>query len=304
MRNALNVAARFLCVCLSFFAAPGRPSFAQQQAQQQPAGAPPATIQQNPSVNEQFYTGDGVSLTLFYWLTRAHPSMGTGSQNYNATPSNLSTLGGNKSAPGFIASFPTGKQDSIRISYFRIQGDGNTITPQAVNIYGTDFNQGDYLATGYTIQNAKISLDYLSWPFPLKNAKFRVKTLWEVQATWIHTSVDAPLRTGEVDASGNAVQTTGYGTNWFIYPSLGMGFDYLVSKNFRIEGRGSGFYIPGFSNIGDAEITANYRTGHVELQAGGKIFHFKTSPRHVEYIGATFPGLYVGLRWYAQKQPR
>ena len=312
MRNAVNVAARILCVCLSFFVLSGPPSPAQQQPQQQQpaqptAEQPPSTqvpAQQNPSVVEQPYTGDGVSLTLFYWLTKAHPSMGTGTQNYNFTPSNLSTMGDNKSAPGFIASFPAGKHNSVRISYFRIQGDGNTTSPAAVNIYGTDFNQGDYLATRYTIQNAKISLDYLSWPFPLKDSKFRVKTLWEVQAIWIRSSVDAPLRTGEVDTSGNFVQTTGIGTNWFLYPSLGMGFDYLASKNFRIEGRASGFYLPGFSNIWDTEITANYRAGHFEVQAGGKAFHFKTSPRHVEYVRATFPGLYVGLRWYLEKQAR
>jgi hypothetical protein len=300
MRNAVNPAVRFLCVSFSLLAVSEVPGFAQEQ---QPASAQPSTVQQNPSVSDLPYTGNGVSLTLFYWLTKSHPSMGTGSQNFNTTPSNLSTLGDNKSAPGFIASFPAGKENSIRISYFRIQGDGDTTTPMAVNIYGADFNPGDYLATGYTIQNAKISLDYLSWPFPLKSAKFRVKTLWEVQATWIHASVDAPLRTGEVDASGNPVQTTGIGTNWFIYPSLGVGFDYLVNKNFRLEGRASGFYLPHFSNIGDTEFTANYRVGQFEVQAGGKLFHFETSPRHNEYIKGTFPGLYVGLRWYPKIQP-
>jgi hypothetical protein len=301
-------------VSLCFFVVAGRPSPAQQQQQQeqqqqppaqQPAPPPPpAPAQQNPTVTEPFFTGDGVSLTLFYWLSKAHPSMGTGTQNYNLTPSNLSTMGDNKPAPGFIASFPAGKHNTVRISYFRMQGDGNTTSPAAVNIYGTDFNQGDYLATRYTLQNAKISLDYLSWPFPLKNAKFRIKTLWEIQATWIRSSIDAPLRTGSVDTAGNPIQTTAIGTNWFLYPSLGMGFDYLASKNFRVEGRASGFALPGFSNLYDVEITGNYRVGHFEVEVGGKVFHFKTSPRHVEYVHATFPGLYAGLRWYLESRPR
>lgn len=306
MRNAGNLAARIVCLCLSFFAVSARPGRAQQVQQQQSQTEPPqpqqppAAVQQNPTVGESPYTGDGLSFTLFYWLTRAHPAMGTGTDNLNPNPSNLSTLGDSRSGPGAIMSFPLGKNNTVRVSYFRILGDGNTTTPQAVNIYGTVFNQGDYLATRYTLQNVKVSLDYLSWPFPLNNARFRLKTLWEVQATWIRSSIDAPLRTGEVDASGSPVPTTGFGTNWFLYPTLGLGFDYLVNKNFRIEARGSGFYLPNFSNIWDAEVTANYRTGRFEIQIGGKAFHFKTAPRHIEYVSATLPGAFVGLRWYLE----
>ncbi len=227
--------------------------------------------------------------------------MGTGHENTNGEPSDLSTLRRLRSAR--LRSSPVfrlGKHNTVRVSYFRTQGEGNTIATQPLIIYGTSFLNGDYLSTSYTLQNAKLSLDYLSLPFPLKGSKLRLKTLWEVQATWIRNTIDAPLRYGETDASGNLITTTGVGTNWFIYPTFGLGIDYLASKNFRFEAssRASGFILPHLSTIWDTEATLNYRFGALEILAGEKDFHFKTAPKHVEFIQETLTGLFVGLRWY------
>jgi hypothetical protein len=336
MRNAFTVAARILCVCLLFFFLPVGHSFAQQSpaqqtpvqqspAQQTPAQQPqPPAAQQTaqpitapssqqpavapapppppPSPVDKFFTGDGFSITLFYWQTAGHPVMGTGHQNTNGEPSDLSTLGDPKRTPSFIASVPVGKNNTVRVSYFRTQGDGNIVPTQPLIIFGTSFLDGDYLATRYTLQDAKISLDYLSWPFPVKGSKFRLKTLWEVQAIWISSSVDAPLRAGETDSAGNLIQTTGVGTDWFIYPSFGLGADYLASKNFRFEARASGFILPHLSTLWDTEVTANYRFGKFEVMAGEKGFHFKTAPRHIEFVQDTLTGIFVGLRWYPHYQ--
>src|SRR5437868_1359003 len=112
------------------------------------------------------------------------------------------------------------------------------------------FNPGDQLSNSFTLQNAKISLDYLSWPFPLNNRRFRFKTLWEVQYTTIRTSVDAPFAPFE-DSSGNAIQTSGTGSKWFIWPSLGAGVEIMATKHFRFEAKGSGFGIPHHAAIWD-----------------------------------------------------
>ncbi|MFN7998918.1 MAG: hypothetical protein U0Q18_35165 [Bryobacteraceae bacterium] len=302
MRNAMNVAASSLSLSLLFlFIGTG---WAQQQqqtttpapAEQTPPQAPPP-IKAQPA--EPYLTGDGASITLQYWMVTAHPSIVSGSLNTSANAPNLHDIGKSKpSAPGFVVSVPAGKNNTIRVSYFQLQGTGNLVAPQAATIFGSDYNQGDYLATNYKIQNAKMSLDYLSWPFPVHNARFHLKTLWEIQATWMRTSVDAPLRTGAVDSSGNAIQTSGMVSHWFLYPSFGLGFDYLVSKNFRIETRASGFAFPHRSTIWDAEGSLNYRVGHFEVMAGGRAFHFRTSPKAVEYYTATLSGAYVGLRFY------
>jgi hypothetical protein len=333
MRNAFKMAARILCVCLWFFLISVGPSLAQQTpAQQTPAQQSPAQQSQPPAVQQtpqpitqpsspqpavapappppppspvdKFFTGDGFSFTAFYWMTAGHPVMGTGHANTNGEPSDLSSLGDPKRTPSFIVSVPAGKNNSIRVSYFRTQGDGNIVPTQPLIIFGTSFLDGDYLATNYTVQDAKVSLDYLSLPFPLKGSKLRLKTLWEVQAIWIRSVVNAPLRAGETDASGNPITTSGLGTDWFIYPSFGLGIDYLASKNFRIEVRGSGFILPHLSTLYDTEATLNYRFGKFEIEAGEKDFHFKTAPRQTEFVRDTLTGLFVGLRWYPRYHPQ
>lgn len=318
MGNANKLAAGVLGVCLLSVLTGGQPMAAQQPASpsqpadqststpatQQPAAtpaqAPAATPPPAIVTRGDFYAGQGLSITAFYWYGTGHPVMGTGHLDTAATPSSLDYAGKPRPAPGAIVSIPIGKYHSIHVSYFRVQGVGNPTAPEALIIYGTGFLQGDYLATHYTLQNAKVSLDYLSWPFPVKDSKFHIKTLWEFQFTTIASSIDAPLRHGETDASGNLIQTYGYGSNWFIYPSFGLGADYLFSHRFRFEARASGFAFPHHATVYDAEASLNYRFGKMELQGGVKTFHFKTSPGQNEFLQATYPGAYVGLRWYPE----
>ena len=314
MGNALKVAVWTLGVCLLYVFTTGQPIAAQQQptVQQQPSAQ--QTTEQPPAPAAppvitpagQFHGGEGWSLTVQEWLGIGHPVMGTGHKNTNGEPSNLDYSGKPRPAPGAVLTIPIGKRQdhALHISYFRVQGVSNPTAPEALIIYGTNFLQGDYLAVHYTMQSAKMSLDYLSWPFPIKDSKFHIKTLWEVNYTTIASSIDAPLRHGETDASGAAVITYGSGKNWFIYPSFGLGVDYLASHNLRFEARASGFVFPHHSTIWDTEASLNYRFGKFEVQGGAKAFHFKTSPQGVEYVHGTFPGVYVGLRWYPEYSSR
>jgi hypothetical protein len=253
---------------------------------------------------EQLYdTSDGhTSFKLFYWYAQTDPSMFTGKGADSNVDSTVSLKGKTKATPGAELSFPAGKNNSIRVSYFRTQGSGNTtaVTPPSTRgdvIWGGNFNPGDYLSTSYTLQNVKISLDYLSWPFPLENRRFRVKTLWEVQYTNIKSAVSAPFAP-TTDTSGNDIQTSGSGSNWFIAPSLGMGVEIMASKHFRFEAKGSGFAIPHHWTIWDTEAFFAYKSGQWEIDFGGKAFHFKTSVQKEEYLRGTMPGAYVGIRWY------
>ncbi len=307
MQNALKMAAGILGVCFLCVLLSGHPAAAQQQpATQQtteqpaPPAPAPAPAPPPPVVTQagQFYGGDGWSVTLQYWQAVGHPTMGTGHANTSGEPSTLDYGGKPRPSPGAVVSVPVGKHHAIRVRYFRMQGIGNPTAPEPVIIFGTNYYQGDYLATNYLLQNLKISLDYLSWPFPIKDSKFHIKTLWEVQYTNIKTNVDAPLRHGETDASGNAITTTASGEDWFIFPSFGLGIDYLASQKLRFEARASGFIFPHGSTLWDTEASLNYRFGKFEIEGGAKAFHFKTSPAHNEFVESTFPGVYVGLRWY------
>ena len=310
---------RTLFVCLCLLAWLGAPrSVAQQRTppppedrpRTTPAEPPPLTPAPAPpkiiSPEEMYDTSDGrTSFRLFYWYNPTDPKMFTGKGADHNVDSTLSFEGKSKASPGAELSFPAGKFNTLRFSYFRTQGSGNTTagTPppsRGTVIWGANFNPGDLVTTSYTVQNAKISLDYTSWPFPVNNARFRIKTLWEVQYTTIRSGVEAPFAP-TTDASGNAIQTAGTGSNWFIWPSLGMGIEAMLAKHVRFELKGSGFAFPHRSTLWDAEGFLAYKSGKWELDFGGKAFHFKTSPKRPEYLQATMPGAFVGIRWYPGK---
>ena len=269
----------------------------------EPPPLPPAPAPKPVPEGERYETSDGhTSIRLLYWYNPTNPAMFTGKGADENVDSTLSFKGTSKPSPGGELSFPIGKNNTLRLSYFRTQGGGTTraVTPPEGKgdvIWGANFSPGDLVSTSYTLQNAKISLDYLSWPFPLNNARFRVKTLWEVQYTAIRSSVNAPFAPAQ-DETGNAIQTSGTGSNWFLFPTLGMGVEYLATKHFRFEMKGSGFALPHRSAIWDAEGFFAYKSGSWEVDFGAKAFHFKTSPNRPEYVRATLPGGYIGIRWY------
>ena len=222
---------------------------AQQPPKGEPQAPPPRTLPEPPPVTpapppkiippEQMYeTSDGhTSLKLFYWFAQVDPTMMTGKAAATNVDSTVSFAGTTKPTPGVELSVPAGKNNSIRISYFRSQGSGNSnaVTPPNTRgevVWGANLSPGDYLSTSYKIQSAKISLDYLSWPFPLENRRFRFKTLWEVQYLNINSSVAAPYAP-ITDSSGNDIQTSGSGSNWFIWPSFGVGVEIMATKHFR-----------------------------------------------------------------------
>jgi hypothetical protein len=236
-----------------------------------------------------------VSLGLNYWLGGFKPVIRTGRTSAAAQPSDLDFPGNPKGANGATLSIPAGEHNSLRFSYFRVQGHGNMSAPADLDLFSTGYTQGDYLATSYTLQNAKVSLDFLSWPFPVGNSKFRVKTLWEVQYTTIRSGFAAPLK---VSATGDFTDTSSQGSESFVYPSLGMGIEHLTSKNFRWGAKASGFAIPHRPVLWDADTYAAYRRGQIEFTAGARAFHFKTSPQREQYLGGTLSGAYVGLRYY------
>ncbi len=250
-------------------------------------------------------TSDGqFSFRALYWINPTKPVLATGHTATINTVANLNFGTGEKTkgSPSVELSFPAGKLNTITISAFRTQGSGNQTAPNippydTYLIWSSIFNPGDPVVTAFTIENVKLSLNYLSWPFPLQHAKFRVKTLWEVQYTTVKSSINAPLSPTQ-DASGNPIQTAGSGSNWFIWPSLGMGIEYVATKHFRFEAKGSGFALPHYSTLWDTEAFFAYRSGSFEIDFGGKAFHFKTSPRRDEYMRATMPGAYIGIRWY------
>ena len=164
---------------------------------------------------------------------------------------------------------------------------------EQLELWSQTYAPGTYVSTNYVLTNAKISFDYLSWPYPVEGRHFRLKTLWQVQFTSIRTGFDAPqlplvnsAGSPILDSSGNPISYAGLGTNWFISPELGLGASYYSGRHLRFDANASGFAIPHHNTVWDADVSANLRFGHVEFRAGFKAFHFKTSSQaDILYVG-------------------
>jgi hypothetical protein len=280
--------------------APVQPS-APQPASQQPQTSAPKPAAKKPAADDDSEdTGDGLSIEPYGWLSTSKPLLRGGSLDTNTYPSTVQFPQRRPISPGILLSIPAGKYNTLRISYFQTQRSSNVTADQNLTVYSVNYAPGDVLATGYKLQNAKVTWDYLSLPFPPAGRNFRLKTLWGVQYTTVHTTIDAPLKTVVNDSSGNPIPNNGAGTRWLILPSLGLGIEHSVGKAFRVEAQASGFVIPYHAVIWDAEAAAAIRARHLEILLGYKAFHFKTSPKQAEYVTSTMYGPYVGIRWYSK----
>ncbi len=193
---------------------------------------------------------------------------------------------------------PTGHSNTLRISYFRILGNANSTPTQSVTLFGEAYNAGDYLASHYNLQSAKISWDYLSYTWRRKPGNIHFKTLYEMQFATISTSIIAPFKAETEDISGNVDTNTASGSKKVFLPTLGGELEQSVGGKFRWEIKGSGFGIPHHSVIWDAQADIAVRISRFELIAGERAFHFKTSPQAEQYFSDTLSGVFVGIRYY------
>jgi hypothetical protein len=197
------------------------------------------------------------------------------------------------STPGIEISFPITRTGELHFEYFQAKGDGNQTAPTNLYLFGTAFNEGDYLATNYKIQDAKFYLDDLLFPHKFPVAKFRLKSLWEFQYVHTKTTIDAPAY-----AANGGAPNTAIGTQQIFLPTFGIAAEYAPARHLLFRVDGSGFGIPHKAGIWDAEATISYRIGSWEIRGGGKAFYFKTSPNSDEYLSSTLVGAFVGLRWH------
>lgn len=234
-----------------------------------------------------------LTLGVFYWATGPgiEPGLYKGSQALDYET--LKNLGKPHRSPGLEASLPITRTGEIHFEYFRTKGDGNQNAPTATNVFGNaPYVQGDYLATQFQIQSAKLYLDDLLFPHRFPVSKFRVKSLWEVEWVSIKATTDAPY----IDATGVSASTSG--ARQIILPVFGLAAEYAISPHVLLRATLSGFGIPHKADLADAEATIGYRHGMWEIRAGGRALHFKSSPNNTEYFSGTLAGAFVDLRWH------
>jgi hypothetical protein len=206
--------------------------------------------------------------------------------------------GNAKASIGGEIGIPTGHSNTLRISYFRVQGLTGATLGKDMTLYSEPYSAGDYLNANYLIQEAKISWDYLSYTWHKPAGALRLKTLYDIQLVNAGVNALAPFKAVTADSSGNTNDNTAHGTSNLVLPTFGMELEQKLGGYFRWEAKASGFGIPHGGNIRDAQAIAAVRVRNVELICGEKAFHFKTSPKSAMYMLDTRSGLFVGLRYY------
>lgn len=271
---------------------------------QQPPAQPPGGVEATPPIpkptvqmpvprppppvtTERDTGGDLFSIEPFYWLTHSSPTIAQGHANQDLDPGALGFPGLSKFADGVFITVPTGHENSFEFRFFQQTGQGNSILGVTEEFFTTQYAIGDVLATNYRVSNYKLSWNYLTYPYPSASAKFRFKTLYELQYVAVRGSFDAP-------ADVDAVPTEGIKS--LIRPTLGAGIEYHPARHVRFEAKLSAMGFPHHGDLYDAEASLVGRGPHFELLAGAMIFHFKTLPTSDQYYTETLWGPYAGLR--------
>ena len=267
---------------------------AERQAAQTPA-APP--LQPQKATIPDYPQPRTLTIGVFYWLTI--PGSGANLLTGTQAPDleTLTHLGPDHKTPGIYISVPITRTGEIKFEGWISKGDGNQTAKDTLDLFGTTFNPGDYLATQYQIKAGKLYLDDLLWPYKFPVSRFRLKSLWEVQWISVSTTIDAPLVAGTETSSGVTFETA-TGSRQVILPTFGLAAEYALTPNLLFRADASGFALPGRSNIWDADATLSYRRRKWELLGGYKAVHFRTSPKNTEYIEDTITGAYVGVNWH------
>lgn len=317
----------FACACLVWFcciapasaqapAAPPAAAAPQPPASQTPAGPDEPSqepdngsslaVPEAPVIPDVRMPGErGISLGLSAWNGNAKPEMEKGSFDYQYL-GNIRMMGNPKYDESFDGSVALGLHNVLRVSYFSSRASGNVYAPSELGLISQVYLQGDYLATDYHLESFKIAFDYLTWPYPVKTSKFRLKTRWQMQYMRIRTGFDAPLLpivdslgNSLLDANGNPISYAVSATHAFYIPQFGLDMQYWVARGVRLEIGGAGFSIPHHQNSWDFEGSANFRAGPVELQLGYRGYHFRTSAQQDFWVRGTMVGPFVGLHWYS-----
>jgi len=269
---------------------------APQEPAPQPAVAQPvAQVAAPPPAKDPYVLEDGgLYFQPMYWLNKAQPSLRGGK---TATSfGNFDYSGNAKASLGGEIGIPAGRSNTLRISYFRVQGNTSLALGQATAILSQAYSAGDYINANYKTQAVKISWDYLSYTWHKPSTAIHLKTLYEVQYVSTKINTAAPLKAISADTSGTTNDNTATGSKSVVLPTFGMAIGSQLGKYFRWDLRGSGFGLPHKGGIGDAQASIAVRLGIVELIAGERFFYFKTSPGSNLFVTDTLQGVFGGLR--------
>ena len=284
-------------------------------AEEQPAGPhsliaqPPPPPPKVPDVRRPGESGFWVDIEG--WLPRQQPYQNGGTKNIDFGNSTFIPLQGKpKFAESLDVGLAVGLHNTLKLTLTNFKADGDYTSPIVVTGWSQTYSGGTYISTNYRFERAKLSYEYLTWPFPVGSRKVRLKTLWQVQFTNVSTVFDSP--DDYYDSNGNLrvdsttglpVNLSGSGTKRIISPEFGLGFSYYPSRHVRFEFDGSGFGIPHRYSVWDGDASVNIRVlSHLEIRLGARGLGFKTSTNGDYYIKGNYVAPFAGIRWYSNSE--
>ena len=269
-------------------------TLAAQQPPASPAAQPqaPAAKPQVPAVQAPVQDPENIdrmfSIGLYDWLPNGGPSLNGGVKTATPADHELGLSKRPRRAYGVVFTIPTKGSTRLEFSYLTLNDSGPAKASRDLGFFGGIVPQSEPLFTEYSLRHYKLSWNYLSYPNPPQDAKFRVKTLWEFHYMQLKPTVIETVTAPDFPLSESQK---------IILPAVGLGLEYVPSRHFRMEWRGSGMMLPKHSGIGDSEASMVGRLGRLEIFAGGKLLYFRTSPQQETYMRGMLWGPYGGLRW-------
>ena len=250
----------------------------------------------------------GVAIGLGGWSVASRVTTLKGRTASTAYPGSLDLNSAQKFGENVDISVAAGLHNTLRFIGDVARASGSNVAPTDLVLWNRHYYAGNYITTAYRLRHVKVSFEYLTWPYPVKTSKFRLRSLWQVQYINIQTTFNAPLNPTTdangnpiVDAMGNLVKYDATGAKWYVLPSVGLGAQEYFTPNISMEINGSGFLLPHHTNMWDTDATANVRIGHYELRLGVKAFHFHSSPNVDFAMRGTLFGPFIGLRWHSDE---
>jgi len=299
-------------------AAPQQPP-AQQTPPQQPPQTPPQQPPQTPPQPEQAGAPQNVKLPppppkvidvrmpgeagfavgVFGWTPFGNNYLDKGHDANFTGLSFLELSSHNHGAFGLDVNVAAGLHNSLNFSYFFAKKSGPVTAPTDLVVFGQTFSAGEPMTTNAKIADAKVSYEYLTWPYPVERRHFRLKTLWQVHYVSVRSYYDDPIKSATPDSAGNITSYAVLGSKSFFVPAFGLGVHEYVGRNIHLEADISGFAWPHRWQLVDGEATVSYRVGSFDIRAGGKYFHYRTSAEQDYYYRGTMAGVFVGVRWHS-----
>ena len=264
--------------------------------QQPPPPATPPAPQQTPaptSAPPEIAADDpdnGEPVSAYYWLTGGSGKLRAGVQAAVPADQNLALPGAAARSPGASVSMPAGKFNHLELSYFQADGNGTNTATTPLGLFGGNIPLGQFLSTTYRVRSVQLTWNYLTWPAPPEDSKFRIRTLYGFNYTSVSATIDAPFYS-------DPNFTAPHGARNIFYPMFGIKAEYIPSKHFYFELRPEGFAFPHRAVLASAEVTVSARIKRLEIFAGYKFFHYKTSPQNDQYFVGSLEGPLGGLRW-------